>query len=220
MRFGLSVGVITAVMTLVVLGLPSATPAADKDCADFPNQAAAQTFFENHGGPASDPHNLDGDGDGKVCESLQCPCKEPSGGGGGKPKPEKARVRSIIDGDTIKVRRHGKTKTVRLIGIDTPERGKCAYSNATNALRRQLTRGELIKMIRDPSQPNRDRYNRLLRYVQDGSVDANRRQVRIGWAKVFVVGSGFKRESKYRTSQAAAKRDNKGVWGRCGGFPS
>lgn len=41
----------------------------DRDCADFPTQAAAQTFFTTHGGPATDPHRLDADDDGIACES-------------------------------------------------------------------------------------------------------------------------------------------------------
>ncbi|SIS65799.1 thermonuclease family protein [Salimicrobium flavidum] len=44
----------------------------DKDCSDFATHKEAQQFFEEEGGPAKDPHNLDGnDKDGIVCESLQ-----------------------------------------------------------------------------------------------------------------------------------------------------
>lgn len=42
----------------------------DKDCSDFSTQREAQSFFEANGGPSNDPHNLDRDGDGRVCESL------------------------------------------------------------------------------------------------------------------------------------------------------
>lgn len=42
----------------------------DKDCADFSTQDEAQEFFESEGGPSSDSHNLDRDGDGVVCETL------------------------------------------------------------------------------------------------------------------------------------------------------
>jgi Excalibur calcium-binding domain len=48
-------------------GLP---PAGDKDCADFSTQAQAQRYFQSKGGPARDPDRLDGDGDGRACESL------------------------------------------------------------------------------------------------------------------------------------------------------
>jgi len=40
----------------------------DRDCGDFSTQTEAQAFFEASG--PSDPHRLDSDGDGVVCESL------------------------------------------------------------------------------------------------------------------------------------------------------
>lgn len=42
----------------------------DKDCSDFSSQREAQNFFEDQGGPATDYHNLDRDGDGIACESI------------------------------------------------------------------------------------------------------------------------------------------------------
>ena len=45
-------------------------PFVDKDCGDFKKQSEAQIFFKREGGPASDPHGLDGDGNGIACESL------------------------------------------------------------------------------------------------------------------------------------------------------
>jgi hypothetical protein len=42
---------------------------ADKDCSDFNSHSAAQSFFERN--QPGDPHNLDRDGDGIACESLQ-----------------------------------------------------------------------------------------------------------------------------------------------------
>ena len=41
---------------------------SDKDCSDFPSGAHAQRFFLAVGGPSSDPHRLDRDGDGLACE--------------------------------------------------------------------------------------------------------------------------------------------------------
>ena len=42
----------------------------DRDCGDFSTWQEAQAFYEAAGGPASDPHCLDGDKDGIPCESL------------------------------------------------------------------------------------------------------------------------------------------------------
>ena len=52
---------------------PTSEPAPDVDthnCSDFDTQPEAQAFFESEGGPGSDPHRLDGNGDGIACESL------------------------------------------------------------------------------------------------------------------------------------------------------
>jgi len=48
--------------------LPTGGP--DKDCTNFSTHAQAQAFFMANGGPSSDPHNLDRDGDGVACETL------------------------------------------------------------------------------------------------------------------------------------------------------
>jgi hypothetical protein len=66
-------------------GAPRAT-AADANCSDFGDQAAAQRYFDAHGGsPSNDVDGLDGDHDGIACESNPCPCAKPgsTGGGGG-----------------------------------------------------------------------------------------------------------------------------------------
>ena len=43
-------------------------PASDKNCTDFPSSLEAQRFFTAAGGPQSDLHDLDRDGDGYACE--------------------------------------------------------------------------------------------------------------------------------------------------------
>jgi Excalibur calcium-binding domain len=40
----------------------------DRDCNDFKTQKQAQRFFKRN--QPGDPHNLDGDNDGRACESL------------------------------------------------------------------------------------------------------------------------------------------------------
>jgi hypothetical protein len=61
-------------VALLFAALPSSAIAADKDCADFASQRAAQIFFLKHGGPRNDPDRLDADDDGVACEDNPCPC--------------------------------------------------------------------------------------------------------------------------------------------------
>jgi endonuclease YncB( thermonuclease family) len=82
-----------------------------------------------------------------------------------------ATVVRVIDGDTIVVSLNGVEEHVRYYGIDTPEQGDGCYSQATDR-NRQLTGTEVLLV---PDARERDRYDRLLRYVFDtrgGSIDA------------------------------------------------
>lgn len=67
--------VVTILCLVVVIGCggqsdSSRSVTGDRDCDHFSTHAEAQEFFEAQGGPADDPHRLDGDNDGVACESL------------------------------------------------------------------------------------------------------------------------------------------------------
>ncbi|HET6548412.1 MAG TPA: hypothetical protein VFG79_08155 [Solirubrobacter sp.] len=55
-----------------------------------------------------------------------------------------ATVRSVVDGDTIRIRQDGRAKTVNLRGVDAPTGAECHAAEATQALRRLLKRGARI----------------------------------------------------------------------------
>jgi len=64
-----------ALFVLVIVAASySPIAVADRDCSDFPNQAAAQAYYIARGGPQYDPDHLDSDHDGVACESRPCPC--------------------------------------------------------------------------------------------------------------------------------------------------
>jgi endonuclease YncB( thermonuclease family) len=213
------------------VGAEPVARAADRDCSDFANQRAAQNYFLSRGGPNRDPDRLDGDGDGRACQSLPCPC----GAGGrrspppSKPRPPRrpdfpARIVRVTDGDTIVVRRVGSRRRyrVRLIGIDTPEKFgglECGARPASRSMKRLAPRGRRVRVKGDPSQDRRDRYGRLLAYVRTrNGPQLNIAQVRRGWAKVYVYrGNPFRQTASFRRAARSARRARRGVWGRCGG---
>jgi endonuclease YncB( thermonuclease family) len=202
----------------------------DKDCGDFSTQAAAQNFFLDNGGPQSDPHGLDADGDGVACESNPCPCNESAGGGGngvgdgdgGNQTPIKrqaARIIKVIDGDTVRVKlKGGPKRDVRLLGIDTPEvygGVECGGKPASKKLTKMLPRNTKVKLISDRTQSLTDRYDRLLRYVMKGKVDTGKAQLRRGMAKVYTFKKRVARYKAYKGARAQAKRRNVGSWRNC-----
>ena len=92
-------------------------------------------------------------------------------------------VVSYIDGDTIDVRNtFGHVERVRLIGIDTPERGECGYEAATGALA-LLIKDTKVQLV-SGARTNRDQMKdpRLLRYVEVDGKDIGLALIEGGWA--------------------------------------
>lgn len=87
---------------------------------------------------------------------------------GAEAAPSVWSVVSVIDGDTFDAERDGARERVRIIGIDTPEREQCGYSEASTALREAIG-GRSVTLV-SGAETNRDTYGRLLRYVElDGT---------------------------------------------------
>jgi endonuclease YncB( thermonuclease family) len=124
----------------------------------------------------------------------------------------------VIDGDTIETTA-GRT---RLLSLDTPEvygHRECGGPEASARMKALLHPGYHVRLVRDPGEPDKDRYGRLLRYVMHGRSDVGRRLVSEGWAEVYEAFPAS-RTPEYRRFQATARRAGRGVWGLCGGFES
>lgn len=226
------IAAIGAVAALLIAAHPfgAGSSSADKDCADFANQAQAQSYFVSHGGsPSNNFDNLDADHDGVACESLPCPCSSSGsggGGGGGQPAPSKAKADVIeaVDGDTLSVRlRSGGHRDVRLIGIDTPETVRpdtpvqCGGPQASASMH-GLADGRRVTLVSDPTQDRVDGYGRLLDYVFRGSENLGKVQLRRGWAKVYVYQHDpFEKVRTFKRAEDKAEAADRGVWAKCGG---
>src|SRR5205085_3089746 len=81
-----------------------------------------------------------------------------------------ATVARVVDGDTIVVHLGGRTETVRLLGIDTPETVdprkpvQCFGTEASHRTKELLPPGTGVRLERDVEA--RDIYGRLLAYVR------------------------------------------------------
>ena len=127
-------------------------------------------------------------------------------------------VSYVVDGDTLDIRAAGgRSERVRLIGIDTPERGACHAAAATREARR-LALGKPVVLRGDATQATRDRYGRLLAYVAlPGGKDLGQGLVRGGFGRVYVYGGKpFARVGAYRSAETAARSARAGLWGACG----
>lgn len=122
-----------------------------------------------------------------------------------------AEVVQVVDGDTIEVRlSDGRLERVRLIGIDAPEVGEPGSEQATARLG-ELVEGERIRMDTDVS--DRDRFDRLLRYVMVGDVFVNELLVREGLAAAVRYPPDTERAETLEAAEALAKGRQSGLWG-------
>lgn len=90
------------------------------------------------------------------------------------------KVTYIVDGDTFDVEIGGDIYTVRLVGIDTPERGQPLFQEASDKLA-SLVLNQWVRLEKDKSKT--DRYGRLLRYVYLGERFINAEMVASGLAR-------------------------------------
>lgn len=130
------------------------------------------------------------------------------------------QVTEFVDGDTIVINMNGHSERVRMIGIDTPETRKPnspieCYGKEASAYTKKRIGLDKVKLVADPLTTDRDRYNRLLRYVYlvDGT-DLNNEIVKQGYGFYYPYFD-FSRSNDYARAQQSAKKQNKGIWKAC-----
>ena len=128
-------------------------------------------------------------------------------------KPEsQVSVTKVIDGDTVDVLVNGQKDTIRLIGINSPETGECFNREATDKAKEILISKSII-LEADFSQDNKDKYNRLLRYIilSDGT-NFGEFMIKNGFAKEYTYKTAYKYQSLYKKAQEEAKSGKRGIW--------
>ncbi len=129
-----------------------------------------------------------------------------------------ATVTKVVDGDTIRVSINGESKTVRLIGVNTPEtvdprrEVECFGKEASNRAKEVFT-DKTVFLESDPSQGNTDKYDRLLRYMwlEDGT-SFNKQMIAEGYAYEYTYDLPYKYQSDYKRAQIEARELKKGLW--------
>lgn len=126
----------------------------------------------------------------------------------------------FVDGDTITVDMAGTAETIRFIGVDTPETHKPntpvqCYGPAASAYTKTIIGSNQVRLESDSLSTNRDRYNRLLRYVYlpDGTF-VNENLIKNGYG-FFYPYFPFSKSDTFSAAQVEAQTGNKGLWGNC-----
>ena len=131
---------------------------------------------------------------------------------------DRGQVTRVVDGDTIDVQLPGGEERVRFIGINTPEsvdprRPVECFGLEASANAKALLAGQTVLLEADPSQGDRDRSDRLLRYVwlEDGRM-ANLEQIAQGFAAEYTFDTPYKYRESFRDAQREARDTQRGLW--------
>jgi len=137
------------------------------------------------------------------------------------PADANAVVEHVVDGDTIHVSIDGRSETVRLIGIDTPETKKpdtpveCFGPEASARLAELLPPGTPVRLERDID--SRDKYRRLLAYVHREPDDLFINAVLIdeGLARPYPFEPNTTYADQFAAAAEIARTNGIGLWSAC-----
>ena len=128
---------------------------------------------------------------------------------------EDVLVVRVIDGDTVELENGDR---VRYLGIDTPEtvhpdKPVECYGPEASERNKELVEGKTVSLLQDG--PDRDGYDRLLRYVFIDGTFVNGDLVWGGYAYARSYGDS---PSLYQTLvqlERSAREGRRGGWGKC-----
>ncbi len=120
-------------------------------------------------------------------------------------------IMRVIDGDTVELAGGDR---LRLLGIDTPEKGQLFYDSATIFLE-SLVLGKKSRI--EYADKRRDRYGRLLGFVYiEDTIFVNRRILAAGLGNLYLVKDQELSRPGFRElldAQRIAVELEKGLWG-------
>ena len=140
------------------------------------------------------------------------------------PAAARAEIQRVVDGDTVvAVFEGGRTESVRLIGIDTPEKpggylpAECFGAEATAFTGALLPPGTTVLLT--GGSETRDVYDRLLAYIHRASdgLFVNMALAREGYAVALSIPPNSDYTTQFSAAVEAARAESLGLWAACGG---
>lgn len=125
------------------------------------------------------------------------------------------KVVRVVDGDTIEI--EGGEK-VRYIGIDTPEtvdprKPVQCFGVEASKKNKEMVEGKMVRLEKDIT--DRDKYNRLLRYIWLDDVLVNLELVKQGFAYSYSYPPDIKYQDLFVKAQQEARDSKQGLWNAC-----
>lgn len=148
---------------------------------------------------------------------------EDAGLGKRNEKYEFGEVTHVRDGDTFDINIGGKSEGVRLLLVDSPETQKnnfdgsiksesMPYGDEAEKFTKKALIHKDVKIFFD-GDDKRDKYNRLLAYVEVDGEDFNNQLLEAGMAQTgYVISPPYNRLKEYSNTENKANVASKGIW--------
>jgi len=118
-------------------------------------------------------------------------------------------VTRVIDGDTIELEGVGR---VRLIGVDTPERGEECFEEASAYLEQRVG-GQTVRYRYQ--QERTDRYDRALLDIFRGGELVNLDIAQAGWGQELTIAPNDRYARRIAAAEQDARAEPRGRWAGC-----
>lgn len=134
------------------------------------------------------------------------------------------KVLEVVDWDTIKINYDWKETSVRILGLDTPEKyatrtwyKECYWDDASN-FAKSILEGKNVRVEIDSTQDKFDKYNRLLAHIflEDWTY-YEAKMIQEGYGFYYFYSKATKYDNELKKSQETAKKNNVWVWKYCDG---
>ena len=128
------------------------------------------------------------------------------------------RVVAVVDGDTIDVSWGVRRERLRLLGVDTPEtvdprRPVGCYGPEASAYTHRRLQGRSVRLRFD--RQRRDRFGRLLAYVEVDGRRFNDELLAGGYARLLVIPPNGRHGRAMLDEELEARSARRGLWGAC-----
>jgi micrococcal nuclease len=131
------------------------------------------------------------------------------------PVSEIFKVIRVIDGDTIEIE---TGERVRYLGIDTPEtvdprKPVQCFGIEASKKNKELVEGKTVRLEKDIT--DKDKYDRLLRYVYVNNLFVNLELVKQGFAFSYTYPPDVKYQAEILAAEQEAREAKRGLWAAC-----
>lgn len=134
---------------------------------------------------------------------------------------KKYLLKTVVDWDTIWVMIDWKYQSVRLIGVDSPEKSttrfwypECYWEEAWSYLESLLSWG-YVELEFDETQWKYDKYDRLLAYVFVNWENINEKMIGEWYWWEYTYNKAYKYQKEFKQAETKAKNNKKWLWNKC-----